>query len=412
MAPPIAGQRLAGSIDVTLQPMETLLLAALALILGRLVNRLIPVLSRYSIPEPITGGLLVSICLALANVVSDFSLQFDTSMKAPLLLAFFSAVGLSANLGMLKHGGKRMVLVVLALAPFLVLQNLLGVLMAWGLDLHPLMGLVGGTITLVGGHGTGAAYAERFAEVYNLQSIMELSMTSATLGLVVGGILGGPLAQWLLKRHKVAAATGQGAHHEIVGDERTPPVTSGNFLTVLTATLVALVAGQLLAGQFSGGAVTLPSFVWCLLLGVAIRNTLPLVGVRLNDGAIDLLGSITLSLFLVMTMMALDLSHVASVAGPLLLMLLGQSILALLYGALVFFRATGRDYESVVLSAAFCGFAIGATATAVANMQAIAHKYGPAPEAFIIAPLVGAFLIDLLNALVLTGYLAIPGIGG
>ncbi|MCY1379237.1 Sodium/glutamate symporter [compost metagenome] len=136
------------------------------------------------------------------------------------------------------------------------------------------------------------------------------------------------------------------------------------------------------------------------------------MGVRLNDGAIDLLGSITLSLFLVMTMMALDLSHVASVAGPLLLMLLGQSILALLYGALVFFRATGRDYESVVLSAAFCGFAIGATATAVANMQAIAHKYGPAPEAFIIAPLVGAFLIDLLNALVLTGYLAIPGIGG
>ncbi|MCY1480727.1 Sodium/glutamate symporter [compost metagenome] len=397
---------------MTLQPLETLLVAALALLLGRLVNRLIPVLSRYNIPEPITGGLVVSIGLALAGAASDFSVEFDTTMKPALLLAFFSAVGLSADLAMLRHGGKRLVLFVIALIPFLFLQNILGILVAWGLDMHPLMGLVGGTITLVGGHGTGAAYAERFAEVNNLQSIMELSMTGATLGLVAGGIIGGPLAQWLIKRHQLSGNAAHSGHHEIAGDDTTAPATAGNFLTVLAATLAALVAGQVLAGLFGEGAVTLPSFLWCLLLGVAIRNLLPLAGVRLNDGSIDLLASVTLSLFLVITMMALNLGHVASVAGPLLVMLIGQSALAMVYGAWVVYRYTGRDYEGAVLSAAFCGFAIGATATAIANMQAIAHKYGPAPEAFIVAPLVGAFLIDLLNALVLTGFLALPGMGG
>jgi ESS family glutamate:Na+ symporter len=396
---------------VTLSPLDTLLLAALALLLGRLVNRLVPLLSRYNIPEPITGGLLFAIALAIAGAVSDFSVEFDTTMKPALLLAFFSAVGLSADLAMLRHGGKRLVLFVIALIPFLFLQNILGILVAWGLDMHPLMGLVGGTITLVGGHGTGAAYAERFAEVNNLQAIMELSMTSATLGLVAGGIIGGPLAQWLIKRHQLAGSGPTGEQHEFAGESATP-VTASNFLNVLAATMAALVGGQFLAGMFGEGAVTLPSFLWCLLLGVLIRNVLPVVGVRLNDGAIDLMASVTLSLFLVITMMALSLGHVASVAGPLLVMLIAQSALAMVYGAWVVYRYTGRDYESAVLSAAFCGFAIGATATAVANMQAIAHKYGPAPEAFIVAPLVGAFLIDLLNALVLTGFLALPGMGG
>ncbi|WAG77516.1 sodium/glutamate symporter [Metapseudomonas furukawaii] len=397
---------------MTLQPLETLLLATLALLLGRLVNRLVPVLSRYNIPDPITGGLLVSIGLALAGALGDLHLEFDNTAKPVLLLAFFSAVGLSADLAMLRHGGKRLLLFVIVLAPFLLLQNLLGILIAKGMDMHPLMGLVGGTITLVGGHGTGAAYAERFAEVHNLQSIMELSMTSATLGLVAGGIIGGPVAQWLIRRHRLEAGVQRGTAQSEGGATQAEPVGSANFLTVLSATLAALVIGQVLAGLFSDSPITLPSFLWCLLMGVAIRNLLPLARVRLNDGAIDLLASVTLSLFLVITMMALNLAHVATVAGPLLLILVAQSILAMVYAAMVVFRFTGRDYESVVLSAAFCGFSTGATATAIANMQAIARKYGPAPEAFIVAPLVGAFLIDLLNALVLTGFLSLPGMGG
>lgn len=396
---------------MTLQPVETLLATVLVLLLGRHVNRLIPLLSRYNIPDPITGGLLFAVGMLLVGSSSDLRLEFDVTLKPVLLLAFFAAVGLSANLGLLRQGGKRLLLFVLVLAPFLVLQNLTGLLIAWGLDLHPLMGLIGGSITLVGGHGTGAAYAERFAEVHNIQSIMELAMTGATLGLVLGGICGGPLAQWLIRRHALAGTDGQAAAAQPSADGDAAPISAASLIPVLAAVLVAVLAGQWLADLVSGAPVTLPSFLWCLLLGVLIRNGGHLVGLRLNDAAIELVSSLALALFLAMTMMALNLASVASLAGPLLLILLGQVVLVLAYGGALVYRAVGRDYESAVMSAAFCGFALGATATAIANMQAIVQKYGPAPQAFLVVPLVGAFLIDLINALVLTGFLALPGMG-
>lgn len=394
-----------------LQPVETLLATVLVLLLGRHVNRLIPLLSRYNIPDPITGGLLFAVGMLLVGSVTELRLEFDVTLKPVLLLAFFAAVGLSANLGLLRQGGKRLLMFVLVLAPFLVLQNLTGLLIAWGLDLHPLMGLIGGTITLVGGHGTGAAYAERFAEVHNIQSVMELAMTGATLGLVLGGICGGPLAQWLIRRHALAGTDGQAAAAQPSADGDAAPISAASLIPVLAAVLVAVLAGQWLADLVSGAPVTLPSFLWCLLLGVLIRNGGHLVGLRLNDAAIELVSSLALALFLAMTMMALNLASVASLAGPLLLILLGQVVLVLAYGGALVYRAVGRDYESAVMSAAFCGFALGATATAIANMQAIVQKYGPAPQAFLVVPLVGAFLIDLINALVLTGFLALPGMG-
>lgn len=397
---------------MTLLPLETLLIAALVLLLGRVVNRLVPWLSHYNIPAPITGGLLFAVGVLCVRQFSPVEVVFDSTLKPVLLLAFFAAVGLSANLSLLKQGGKRLLLFVLVLIPFLILQNFTGLLIAWGLDMHPLMGLVGGSITLVGGHGTGAAYAERFAEVNNIQSIMELAMTAATLGLVLGGICGGPLAQWLIKRHNLASAEIQPytPQHPQEG-QANAPITASNLIPVLAAVLIALIAGRWLGDLVSGGPVTLPSFLWCLLVGVLIRNAGHHVGLRLNDAGINMLSSLTLALFLAITMMTLNLASVASLAGPLIVILLGQ-LLLVVYGGWLVYRAVGRDYESAVMSAAFCGFAMGATATAIANMQAITQKYGPAPQAFLVVPLVGAFLIDLLNALVLTGYLSLPWIGG
>ena len=350
--------------------------------------------------------------LLLAGSSTGFSLEFDVTLRPVLLLSFFAAVGLSANLALLRQGGKRLLLFVMVLAPFLVLQNLTGLLLAWSLDLHPLMGLIGGTITLVGGHGTGAAYAERFAEVHNIQAIMELAMTGATLGLVLGGLCGGPLAQWLIRRHRLAGADGHATEVQPSGDGDAAPISAASLVPVLAAVLIAVLAGQWLAELVSDAPVTLPSFLWCLLLGALIRNGGHLIGLRLNDAAIELISGLALALFLAMTMMALNLASVASLAGPLLLILLGQVVVVLVYGGALVYRAVGRDYESAVMSAAFCGFALGATATAIANMQAIVQKYGPAPQAFLVVPLVGAFLIDLINALVLTGFLSLPGLGG
>ncbi len=396
---------------MTLQPLHTLLAAVLVLLLGYGLNRLVPVLARYNIPAPITGGLLFAVVMLIVSSSSGFSLEFDVTLKPILMLSFFAAVGLSANLSLLRQGGKRLLLFVLVLIPFLVLQNGLGVLMAWGLDLHPLMGLIGGSITLIGGHGTGAAYAERFAEVNNLQSIMELSMTGATLGLVLGGIAGGPLAQWLIRRHKLADASGHAAEVVHGSDADATQIAPSNFIPVLAATLVAVVAGQALSDWIGNSVVTLPSFLCCMLFGVVIRNVGNLLGWRLNDDAIELTSSVNLSLFLAITMMALNLASVISLAGPLLLILAAQLLLVLVYGAFVVYRSVGRDYEGAVMSAAFCGFAMGATATAIANMQAITQRYGPAPQAFMVVPLVGAFLIDILNAVVITGFLSLAWVG-
>lgn len=396
---------------MTLQPLHTLLIAALVLLLGRGVNRLIPFLSRYNIPDPITGGLLFAIAVAIMGAFSDMRLDFDVTLKPTLLLAFFAAVGLSADLSLLKQGGRRLLKFVLAMIPFLILQNLVGVLMALTLDLHPLMGLVGGSITLVGGHGTGAAYAERFAQVNNIQSIMELSMTAATLGLVLGGLTGSPLAQWLIKRHQLTSKTARtpanAPEYEVVED----PISINNFVVVLAITLMCVFGGQAIAGWVAEGVITLPSFLWCLLVGVLIRNVGQLVGLKLNAAVINLVSTVCLSLFLAITMMSLNLGGVFSLAGPLLFILVAQVLLVLLYATWATYWLLGRDYESAVMSGAFCGFAMGATATAIANMQAITQRYGPAPQAFVIVPLVGAFLIDLLNALALTGFLALPWMG-
>ena len=397
---------------MTLDPVSTLLAAVSVLLLGQLLNRLLPFLGRYNIPEPISGGLLVAGVLTLAQVTLDFSINFDSSLKPTLMLAFFAAVGLSADLSLLRKGGKRLLMFVIVLLPFLFVQNGLGVLIATSLDMHPLMGLVGGSITLVGGHGTGGAYAQRFAEVNNIQSIMELSMTSATLGLVLGGLTGGPVAHWLIKRYRLADNTAVGALQGQNTASVRQELTMATLVPALAAVLAALIGGQAIAAWVGDSGVTVPTFLWCLLLGVLIRNLGRPLGLQLSDHGIGLLASINLALFLAFTMMALNLSSVFALAGPLVLILVCQALLVMGFGAWVTFRALGRDYEAAVMSAAFCGFAMGATATAIANMQAITQRFGVAPQAFIVVPLVGAFLIDLMNALVLTGFLSLPWIGG
>ncbi len=301
--------------------------------------------------------------------------------------------------------------ILLVLLPFIVVQNLVGVGVAKLLDLHPIFGLVAGSITLVGGHGTGAAYADRFAEINNLQMVMDLTMTVATIGLIIGGLIGGPVAQYLINRHKLRSTAEQASDtHEY--HETAAPISTTGALGALAGIFTAVIIGQWLAERYSGGAVTIPAFLWCMLIGIAIRNLLPFTGMRFDDRASDLIANVCLSLFLVMTMMTLNLVEVALSAGPFLVIIAAQVVAIVLYVVFVCFRFMGRDYEAAVTSAAFIGFNMGSTATAMANMQAIVAKHGPAPTSYLIAPLAGAFFVDIMNAFVLTGLLALPFIGG
>lgn len=396
---------------MSLGALSSLLAGLVVLLIGALVNRRVALLSRYNIPDPITGGLLFAALAALAWAAASFRVQIDQTVKPVLLLMFFAGVGMSADLRLLKRGGRALVIFLLVLFPYILVQDAVGVALAKLLDLHPIFGVVAGSITLVGGHGTGAAYAERFAEVNNLQAVMELSMTVATIGLITGGIIGGPVAQYLINRYKlVSKAVPSGAAAGAL--EAQGPITTVGMVGALAGILAAVVAGQWLAAQFQGGTITIPAFLWCMMLGVAIRNLAPFARLRFDDRASDLVAGVCLSLFLVMTMMALDLIEVALSAGPFLLIIAAQVVFIVLYAVLVCFRFMGRDYEAAVTSAAFIGFNMGSTATAMANMQAITAKYGPAPQSYLIVPLSGAFFIDLMNAFVLTLVLAMPFVGG
>src|SRR5262245_23445222 len=396
---------------MTLDTLSSLLAAVVVLLIGTLINRRVGLLSKYNIPDPITGGLLFAAVASVLLAFTGFKLGIDQTIKPTLLLMFFAGVGMCADLRQLGKGGKALAIFLLVLFPYILVQNGVGVAVAKALDLHPIFGLVAGSITLVGGHGTGAAYAERFAEVNNLQTVMELSMTIATIGLILGGIIAGPVAQYVINRHKLGSQAGAQAAGADRAEEPMPISTVG-MIGALAGILIAVVAGRWLAAKFSGGAITIPGFLWCMLIGVAIRNVVPFTGVRLDDRASDLISGVCLSLFLVMTMMALNLVEVALSAGPLLLIVLAQVFFIVLYAIYVCFRFMGRDYEAAVTSAAFIGFSMGSTATAMANMQAITNKYGPAPQSYLIVPLAGAFFIDLMNAFLLTLILALPFMGG
>jgi len=395
---------------MTLDPVGSLLAALATLLIGALVNQRVGVLSRYNIPNPITGGLLFAVIASILLATTGFQVAMEQSIKPTLLLMFFGGVGLTADLRMLRRGGKALAIFLVILFPYILVQNAVGVSMARVLDLHPIFGLVGGSITLVGGHGTGAAYAERFAEINNLQSVMDLSMTVATIGLIVGGIIAGPVAQYLINRYRLRSAADDAA----VADQReaAAPISTLATIGALAGILAAVVVSRWLAGRLTGGAITIPSFLWCMMAGIALRNLLPFAGVRWDDRAADLISSTCLSLFLVMTMMALNVVEVARSAGPFLLIVAMQVVFIVLYVVFVCFRFMGKDYEAAVTSAAFIGFNMGSTATAMANMAAITAKHGPAPTSYLIAPLAGAFFVDLMNAAVLTVMLALPFIGG
>ena len=395
---------------MSLNPLTSLLAAVLVLLIGTVVNRRVALLSRYNIPDPITGGLLFAAIASAVYAASGFKFGIDQTIKPVLLLMFFAGVGMCADLRLLKQGGKALVIFLLVLLPYVLVQNGVGVTMAKLLDLHPIYGLVGGSITLVGGHGTGAAYAERFAEVNNLQAVMELSMTVATVGLIIGGIIGGPVAQYLITHYKLRSQAQTDS--VVTRAESAAPITTVGMIGALAGIFAAVVAGQWIGSKLSGGSITVPTFLWCMLIGVGIRNLVPFAGIRCDDRASDLISGVCLSLFLVMTMMALDLVEVALSAGPFLLIIATQVIFIVLYVIFVCFRFMGRDYEAAVTSAAFIGFNMGSTATAMANMQAITAKYGPAPQSYLIVPLSGAFFIDIMNAFLLTLLLALPFIGG
>jgi glutamate:Na+ symporter, ESS family len=391
---------------------STLLVAMVVLFAGRVLVARVPALKRLNIPAPVVGGGLVALLLALIDGLLHVTLGFNLGLKDTLLLMFFTTVGLAADARMLAKGGPRLLVFLAISVVLIVMQNLIGIGATRLLDLHPVVGLLGGSITLVGGHGTGAAYAGRLGETMNLQGVMELTMACATAGLVIGAVLGGPLAEYLLRRHKLTAPAAAEPAPGSSSEARDDAVTATSLTNTLFVILLCLAAGKILAGLMVDTGLILPDFVFCLLLGVVIRNVATVTGAfRVSETTVDVVGNVALSLFLVMALMTMRLLDLVNLAGPLLVILTAQTVAIALYATLVTFRVMGRNYDAAIMAAGQIGFGMSSTACALAVMKSVTERHGPSPLAFLIVPMVGAFFIDIVNAFIIQAYLALPLFG-
>lgn len=406
------------SIVLKLDMIQTLALAALVLFAGYGIRRRVGVLDRYNIPAPVVGGFLFATGALALRLGGVMALEFDTTLQTPLMIAFFTTIGLGASLGLLKVGGPQVLLFWVLASVLAAIQNALGIALTKVLNVHPFLGLIAGSITMTGGHGTGAAFGKLMEDQYSFPAGVTLAMAAATFGLVSGGLIGGPVATLLIRRHRpkhltavvpVAAAAIAAQYdpldEEIDQEPAGEAPTAYTLLKIMTITLVAMWAGSLLS-RWLGHYITLPAYIGAMIAAAAIRNSDDLLRlVRIEQRVVDDIGTIALSLFLAMALMSLKLWELLDLAVPMLIILLAQVTMVAACAYFVTFPLMGRDYDAAVMAGGHCGFGLGATPNAVANMEAIVERFGPAPRAFLVVPMVGAFFIDFTNALIITAYI-------
>ena len=403
---------------IQLDLIQTLALGGLALFLGFALVRAIPVLGRYNIPAAVVGGLIIALIITSLRVTDTATFSFDTSLQAPLMTAFFTSIGLSASVALLRAGSGQ-ALLFLALASVLAIaQNLIGIGVAVAFGETPLLGVLMSSTALTGGPATALAFAPQFAAA-GVPAAESLAIAAAMAGIVLGGLFGGPIATRLLVQHGITGSSRRATRdtpdhievrsldreHTDVGEEEDEEGVR-DALKALVVVLMAMALGGFLGSGFVQLGLTLPGYVGAMLVGAFIRYVDDRTGwIGIPHDLASKVGAVCLTLFLVVALMNLKLWELASLALPLIVNLLLQVIAVVLFCGWVVFRVMGRDYDAAVMSGGFTGFMLGTTANAMAVMRTIVERFGPAPRAFLVAPIVGAFFIDFTNALIITTFL-------
>lgn len=403
---------------LTLDPIQTLAFGGVCLLIGYLIRRRVRLLSRFNIPAPVIGGLLVALVLLACQQTGYTPLHFDNGLQQPLMIAFFTSIGFSASVSLLRVSGRQMVLFLGLATVLLIVQNIVGVGLASAFGLPPLFGVVVGSATLAGGPATGLAFAPLFEQA-GVHGAHSIAMASAMAGIVCGSLLGAPLATLLIERYNLrpkpsadlpalqaGAAQAAVVDSPISADDKPDSIYAGVKSLVLV--LLAMGIGAWIAGGFGALGITLPSYIGAMLIGAVLRNIDDRFGwFGLTMRHIHMIGSVSLSLFLVVALMNLHLWELSGLAMPLLVNLAVQTIIVLGFCFWPLLMLMGRDYDATVMAGGFVGFMLGITANAIAVMESLVERYGPAPRAFLVAPLVGGFLIDFTNAIAITVFINI-----
>ena len=394
-------------LQINLDMFQAAAVACGVLLLGRVCVAKFEVLRRFCIPEPVVGGVIFALVHLALRSAGILEISFDSTLQTVFMNMFFCSVGFAAAFKMLKKGGK-LVFVFLALAiAMVVAQNAMGAGIAAAFGLNPLLGIATGSVPMVGGHGTSAAFGP-ILEAAGLEGGTAVAVASATFGLVAGCLIGGPIASSVIKKYNLkptANASGNEVEEEVAGT-----IDGGRFLNAIMFLLVALGIGTIIGKYLTlWTGISFPGYIGAMMAAAIIRNVFEIKNWDVPMEEINTIGGYSLSVFLGLAMMGLKLWQLADLAIPMIVMLVAQTVLMFLAARFVSFNILGRDYDAAVISAGLCGFGMGATPNAMANMQAVTKKNGPSPTAFLVVPLVGSLFIDVFNSTIITFMIGMLG---
>ncbi|WP_432665410.1 sodium/glutamate symporter [Wukongibacter baidiensis] len=398
---------------LNLNVIQTLALAVLVLLLGQGIKKKVNFLEKFCIPAPVIGGLIFAIFILVCKQTGALTLEMDMTLKSLFMTAFFTTVGFTASFKLLKKGGVQVIIFLLLATVLVILQDVVGIGLAKVFGLNPLIGLSTGSVPMTGGHGTSGAFAPLF-EQKGAVGATTVAMASATFGLIMGSMIGGPLGKRLIEKNNLLkkkensnVALAEAAIAE-VGIKR--ELDSNSFMAGACQIIIAMGLGTILSVLLQKTGMTFPPYIGAMFAAAIIRNISDFTGIyKVFGEEIDIIGNTSLSIFLAMALMGLKLWQLADLAGPLVVMLVAQALLMGLFAYFITFNVMGRDYEAAVMSCGHCGFGMGATPNAMANMNALSGKFGPAPRAFFILPLIGSLFIDFFNAGIITFFMNLFG---
>lgn len=392
-------------MKIQLDMYQTLAAAVLVLLLGSYLRKKINILEKFCIPAPVIGGLIFAIftCICYSTGIAEFS--FDDTLKEVCMVFFFTSVGFQANLKVLKSGGKSLFIFLGLVLTLIVAQNFLAVGVSHLLGINPLVGLCTGSIPMVGGHGTAGAFGPVLEDL-NIKGATTVCTAAATFGLIAGSLIGGPVGRRLIEKKQLLNTVVSEDDSILVEDEEKHERHTNMYAAAVFQLILAVGLGTIFSKALTQTGMTFPIYIGAMIAAALIRNVGEYSGkFDIHMGEINDLGGICLSLFLGMAMITLKIWQLAELALPLIILLAVQVLLIFIFTYFVIFNVMGRDYDAAILAAGTCGFGMGATPNAMANMQALCDKYVPSVKAYLIIPLIGSLFADFINSLVITFFI-------
>lgn len=392
-------------MDITLDMYQTVAVAVVVLMIGNFLKKKISFLQRFCIPSPVIGGLLFAIFTLILYATGIAVIDFDDTLKEVCMVLFFTSVGFQANLKVLKSGGKALIIFLVLVVALMIGQNFASIGLANVLGLDSLTGMTTGSIPMIGGHGTAGAFGP-VLEDFGVSGATTVCTAAATFGLIAGSLMGGPIGNRLIKKHNLLDTIKTEDDSFLVEEEEKHERHFSMYAPAVFQLIIAVGIGTIVSELLSLTGMTFPIYIGAMIVAAIMRNIGEYTGkITIHMGEINDLGGICLSLFLGIAMITLKLWQLADLALPLVILLAGQAVLMFLFAYFVVYNIMGRDYDAAVIAAGTCGFGMGATPNAMANMQAICDKYAPSVKAYLIIPIVGSLFADFLNSLTITFFI-------